>query len=1055
MTTLRHLSATRFAVSSLALATGLMLAASPAIAQSTSSAAPETSPPADQTAPANDTASNASAGADKPAVNAEDVIVVGTRASLQSGIARKRNAGTIVDSIVADDIASFPDKNVGDSLARITGVQLNRDFGEGVNVSIRGVEPDLNRVEINGVSQASSQGGRSGDFRELATELVKSIDVYKGYSVDLTEGGLGGTVSIETRRPLELKKALASVVFSEQRLDTTQDWKPRITLVAGTPKLFLDGLGALINVTYDNVTTRQDYISNTNWSRLADFDHSDQKTVADPAYAAYNTYASCAGVGGANTANATTRRKACETQFFDWAPTVPRYRNWVRHDKRISGDAQLQYEFAPNFRAYVEATINHRDQTLQDANYSLDMGRYQRYQLDPTLPAGLNGGVSQAQVKAGSATVDDNHVVTSYTTALTPNVLSSTVTSGDANILGIQRRDYQDEQYSYYYQGGFTWDLNRLHVKALGSHSLARDIGNNALISITTSVPGVTVDRRNSLGIPAFIFPSTVNPADYTIYTNNAATDPYQAGPSIQWRPNDYGNTENQGKVDATYDTDLPLLKSIQFGGQARWQSYFQYLGGGSRLLDNGQYQTASYYSYTTNLVKNVTARETIGATGSGNNTANYQLTPAEYIGILQAANGLVPGGAPLFSGLQNAPGGIPGQFAVPLFDRSVLGQYYDLSNFNQGQIRSANGLPQIPNAQIDERVASAYLRLNLDTEVFGMHLSGNGGVRYTNTRDAGTGTNVARVTALNAAGTAVTTVIASQQISIRNNYADFLPAFNLALDITPNLTLRGNWAKNLARPKPLDLVPNINCVDDQTTGIFGQDACKAGNPSLKPYRATQWEANLAWYANRDTLVSLGYYKKSESSFVIGGVTRNDVDLFGDGILYTVNQPVNGFGALLDGFEASAQTVFTFLPRPFDGFGASGNFTYARALTTNLTNLATNQPLNDYPGLSKYTWNASVFYDKDWLNVRVNYNFRSNWLQSTSDSNNGNNPIYRKSEGYLDGKITVRVPKYHFSVFVEMQNINKEYQQTYIKNLGPIDLYYPGRRFFTGIQAKF
>jgi outer membrane receptor protein involved in Fe transport len=188
---------------------------------------------------------------------------------------------------------------------------------------------------------------------------------------------------------------------------------------------------------------------------------------------------------------------------------------------------------------------------------------------------------------------------------------------------------------------------------------------------------------------------------------------------------------------------------------------------------------------------------------------------------------------------------------------------------------------------------------------------------------------------------------------------------------------------------------------------------------------------------------------------VIGGVTRSGVDLFNDGILYTVKQPVNGFGALLDGFEASAQTVFTFLPRPFDGFGASGNFTYARALTTNLTNLATNQPLNDYPGLSKYTWNASVFYDKDWLNVRVNYNFRSSWLQTTSDSNNGNNPIYRKSEGYLDGKITVRVPKYHFSVFVEMQNINKEYQQTYIKNLGPIDLYYPGRRFFTGIQAKF
>lgn len=109
--------------------------------------------------------------------SAGDIIVVGTRASLQSAIARKRNAGTVVDSIVADDIASFPDKNIGDSLARVTGVQLSREFGEGNQISIRGVEPDLNRVEINGVGQSSALGARAGDFREFASELVKSIDV--------------------------------------------------------------------------------------------------------------------------------------------------------------------------------------------------------------------------------------------------------------------------------------------------------------------------------------------------------------------------------------------------------------------------------------------------------------------------------------------------------------------------------------------------------------------------------------------------------------------------------------------------------------------------------------------------------------------------------------------------------------------------------------------------------------------------------------------------------------------------------------------------------------
>jgi len=168
-----------------------------------------------------------------------------------------------------------------------------------------------------------------------------------------------------------------------------------------------------------------------------------------------------------------------------------------------------------------------------------------------------------------------------------------------------------------------------------------------------------------------------------------------------------------------------------------------------------------------------------------------------------------------------------------------------------------------------------------------------------------------------------------------------------------------------------------------------------------------------------------------------------------------VRQPVNGFGALLDGIEANAQTAFTFLPKPFDGFGASANFSYSRALRTNLTNSATGTELKEYPGMSKYTYNASFFYDKDWLNFRLSYNYRSKWMQTVIDSNNGNNPLYRKGEGYLDGKITFRFPQYHFSVFIEGQNLNKEFSKLYINEDMPVDLTYPGQRFFIGVQGKF
>ena len=79
-----------------------------------------------------------------------EIIVTGARASQQSAISSKRDARTATDSIVADDIGSFPDRNVNEAISRIAGVALNRnEFGEGSGVAIRGNGPDLTRVELD------------------------------------------------------------------------------------------------------------------------------------------------------------------------------------------------------------------------------------------------------------------------------------------------------------------------------------------------------------------------------------------------------------------------------------------------------------------------------------------------------------------------------------------------------------------------------------------------------------------------------------------------------------------------------------------------------------------------------------------------------------------------------------------------------------------------------------------------------------------------------------------------------------------------------------------
>lgn len=1013
------------------------------------------------------------------AVPASDIIVTGTRASLQSAISRKRNAGTVVDSIVAEDISSFPDKNVGEALSRITGVQLNRDFGEGTQVSIRGVEPQLNRIEINGVSQQSALGERGGDFRELQVELVKSIDVWKGYTVDLTEGGIGGTVSVETRRPLEIVKPIFVIKGEAQRLDLTGTWKPRVNLTAARSDLLGGRLGLLVNVTHNQVDTRQDYASNTNWNRLADFDRSGEKTVANPAYANFNTYESCAGATGTTAALASANRLACETQFFDWAPTIARYRTLDRSDKRTSADFQAQFRVANNFDIWGQATINNRKQQLRDTNYSVNADRFERFNYDAALATNAAGGTSRPRITPGTFTIDEEtHTVTSWLTnvnGVNAGTAAAPVYTGANNIIGVQRRDFSYNQKTKYYQTGFNWSLGRMKMVGLASKSSAKLINNTNLVGLTASVGGITIDRQNDLGIPVFNFPGGFDAADPNVYANLTRRGANGqllnvAGPNVQYRPQDAGTSEKQLKLDIDYDTGglLPFISKIEVGGQYRDQNYYSYLGGGARLLQPAVAAVPGAGIPASPAVYQSTANVSLGsvigpvpATGAAPGTV--YLTPQQYQQFI-ASNTGVTGGAPLFTGLSGAPDGAPGRLAIPLFNAGALSQYFDLSGFDQDLVRNADGLPQIPAYVIGETIAAAYLKFNFEQEIGGMKLSGNFGLRYTRTKDTGTSSNTRRETRVRpgtgqvvngviipAVNETVTTAV--QQISISNSYQDWLPAVNLALEPLPNLYIRATYAKNMARPKVTDLSPSINCLFDLTDSVGLDDVCTAGNPDLKPYRADQYDLNVAWYPNADTMISVGYYYKQLKSFILPAQTRNGVDLFGDGITYTVRQPINGFGAKLDGIEATAQTVLSFLPAPFDGFGVSGNITYARALETALTNQATNEPLKQFPGLSKFTYNARLFYDKGFLNASLTYNRRTSWLQEASNAANANSPIYRKGETYIDAKVIFRLTD-QFQVSVEALNLGKEFSKTYIDAAKPLEYYYPGRRIFLGAQMK-
>jgi len=144
----------------------------------------------------------------------QTVVVTGFRSSLQKALNLKQQAIGVRDSIVAEDIGKFPEANVAESLQRVPGVILNRDesSGEGQRISIRGLPTEysvttLNGAPVNTTSTATiGSAARGFNYDVFASELFGRVDFYKSPLAELTEGGLGGVVDLQSPRPFDNPK---------------------------------------------------------------------------------------------------------------------------------------------------------------------------------------------------------------------------------------------------------------------------------------------------------------------------------------------------------------------------------------------------------------------------------------------------------------------------------------------------------------------------------------------------------------------------------------------------------------------------------------------------------------------------------------------------------------------------------------------------------------------------------------------------------------------------------------------------------------------------------
>ena len=142
----------------------------------------------------------------------EEIVVVGIRRSIADSITAKRLSDSVVDVVSAEDVGKFPDKNLAEAVQRVPGVVINREFGEGERVSIRGTAPNLTRTLFNGHALATADWfildqlntTRSFNYLMLPSDIIGQVEVLKSSQANVEEGGIGGVVNVKTRNPLDL-----------------------------------------------------------------------------------------------------------------------------------------------------------------------------------------------------------------------------------------------------------------------------------------------------------------------------------------------------------------------------------------------------------------------------------------------------------------------------------------------------------------------------------------------------------------------------------------------------------------------------------------------------------------------------------------------------------------------------------------------------------------------------------------------------------------------------------------------------------------------------------
>ncbi len=373
----------------------------------------------------------------------------------------------------------------------------------------------------------------------------------------------------------------------------------------------------------------------------------------------------------------------------------------------------------------------------------------------------------------------------------------------------------------------------------------------------------------------------------------------------------------------------------------------------------------------------------------------------------------------------------------------------------------------------VNEKVATGYVMFDLDTELAGNPLRGNFGAQYVHVDQHS-----------DAFSAALTDGSLSGSVPTRagTSYHNFLPSVNLVWSLPADNVVRFGAGKEIARPRLdymrasksyslsatgiVDGLPTTTCTrtSDQAT-VTCQWQASGGNPTLRPFVANAYDLSWEKYWSTKAYVSAAFFYKQLKTYVYN--QKEPFDFTGipnptEGALVPagtqgfIDQPINGTGGYMRGYELTASMPLDILWGPLEGFGVQVSYGDTHS---SINPNGPGSPSSPFPGLSKYVFNAIVYYEKGGFSARVAERHRSDFLGEVQGF--GADRSFRdiQAETVVDLQLGYRIDEGRFKglgFLFQVNNLtNDPYREYYNVRSQPQQYTLYGRQYLLGVTYKF